>query len=285
MQPVLDHVTTIFPEILGRRLLGFLPRAATALLILVFAYLLWRLLAKPLHAVLRKAKLDETAARFLELIFKYSLLILAVVTALGELGVNTGSMLASLGVAGLTIGFAAKDALSNIISGLFIFWDRPFVLGDLVEVDGRYGRVEAITLRSTRVVTPDGKMLAIPNSTVVNSTVSSYTNFPHLRLDVSVSVAVNESLGRVREILLGLVTDESVYMRTPPPVVVVTALNDFNVALELRVWIANEFEHIAQRVALRERMFEALTAAGVDMPFETFRLAPVEALGSLTARS
>jgi small conductance mechanosensitive channel len=83
--------------------------------------------------------------------------------------------LASLGIAGLTLGFAAKDTLSNVISGLFIFWDRPFVVGDLIEMDGKYGRVEDITLRSTRVVTPDGKMLAIPNSAIVNSSVWSRT--------------------------------------------------------------------------------------------------------------
>jgi hypothetical protein len=66
---------------------------------------------------------------------------------------------------------------------VFIFWDRPFVLGDLIEVDGKYGRVEKITLRSTRVITVEGKMFTIPNAEVMNSTVASYTNFPHLRIE------------------------------------------------------------------------------------------------------
>ena len=85
-----------------------------------------------------------------------------------------------------------------MISGLFIFWDRPFVIGDFVEVGGQYGRVESITMRSTRVVTSDGRMLAVPNSLVVNTTLASYTNFPHLRLDVSFTVGVTENLQRVR---------------------------------------------------------------------------------------
>ena len=95
---------------------------------------------------------------------KYTVLTVGVVSALGQVGINTGSLLASLGIAGLTIGFAARDALSNIISGIFIFWDRPFVIGDLIEVNSQYGRVDRITLRSTRVVTVDGRMLAIPNA-------------------------------------------------------------------------------------------------------------------------
>ena len=196
--------------------------------------------------------------------------------ALGKVGINTASILTSLGVAGLTIGFAAKDALSNMISGIFIFWDRPFVIGDFVEVGGQYGRVESITMRSTRVVTPDGRMLAVPNSTVVNTTVASYTNFPHLRLDVAFTVAVTENLGRVREIALRLCQGNDQLMTDPPPVVVVTALNDYNVAMELRVWLNDEKQHIAARHSLRETLFEALRTAEVDMPFETFAVAPVE---------
>ena len=226
--------------------------------------------------MIRRAELDPTAASFIQSILKYVLLSIGVVTALGRIGVNTGSILASLGVAGLTIGFAAKDALSNMISGLFIFWDRPFVIGDLVEVGGQYGRVESITLRSTRVVTPDGRMLAVPNSTVVNTTVASYTNFPHLRLDIAFTVGVEEHLGNVRKLALGVCTGDSMLLTDPAPEVVVTALNDYNVAMELRVWLREEKRHVSARHALREKLFEALRTGGVDMPLETLALAPIE---------
>ena len=82
--------------------------------------------------------------------------------------VDTSAALASLGIAGLTIGFAARDALSNLISGILIFIDRPFVVGDLVEIEDHYGKVSAITLRSTRIITSDGKMLAVPNAEIIN---------------------------------------------------------------------------------------------------------------------
>ena len=259
-----------------RRVAAWIPDVVSAAIIMALFWVLWRAARRGAAAVIRRAELDPTAASFIQSILKYVLLSIGVVTALGRIGVNTGSILASLGVAGLTIGFAAKDALSNMISGLFIFWDRPFVIGDLVEVGGQYGRVESITLRSTRVVTPDGRMLAVPNSTVVNTTVASYTNFPHLRLDIAFTVGVEEHLGNVRKLALGVCTGDSMLLTDPAPEVVVTALNDYNVAMELRVWLREEKRHVSARHALREKLFEALRTGGVDMPLETLALAPIE---------
>ena len=201
---------------------------------------------------------------------------IGVVSALAQLGVDTTSVITSLGVAGLTIGFAAKDTLSNPISGIFIFWDRPFVVDDLIEIGGQYGRVEEITVRTTRVVTNDGRMLAIPNSTIVNSTVTSYTNFPNLRMEVDATVGVEEDLGRIRVLLLGLVEGDDRFLTKPPPAVVATALNDYNVALQLGVWIEDERQHISVRFEIRERAFECLREAGVEMPYETLQLAPMQ---------
>lgn len=263
------------PEVMGARLAAFGANLVVGLLTFVAFYLLWRLLARGLHAVIRRSSVDETSASFLETALKYTILTVGAVQALAAAGINTAAVIASLGLAGLTVGFAARDALSNLISGLLIFWDRPFVIGDLVEVEGDYGRVERITLRSTRVVTVDGKMLAVPNSTIINSTVASYTNFPHLRIDIAVTVAVTEDLDRVREVLLTLVREDPDYLPEPPPRVVVTALNDYNVGLELQAWLGDEREHVSHRFALREKVFKALTAAGVDMPFETLQLAPI----------
>jgi small conductance mechanosensitive channel len=251
------------------RMPPWLPQGLWALLILVASWVLWRLVRQALGLAARRTDLDPTAANFLLTLLKYLILSIGVVMALGQVGVNTASILASLGVVGLSLGFAAKDALSNMISGLFIFWDRPFVLGDLIEVGGHYGRVDRITMRSTRVVTPDGKMLAVPNTIVVNSIVASYTNFPHLRLDIPFTVGVEENLTRVRQIALSECARDGLFEAEPSPRVVVTALNDYNVAMELQVWLADEKQHIPVRHQLRERLFEALRSAGVDMPFQT----------------
>jgi small conductance mechanosensitive channel len=263
-------------ENFGDRLVKWSPNIVSAIVIMFLFWAIWRGLRRTADIAIRHAELDPTAANFIQTTLKYVVLTIGIVASLGKIGVNTASILTSLGVAGLTVGFAARDALSNMISGLFIFWDRPFVIGDLVEVGGKYGRVADITMRSTRVVTPDGKMLAVPNSTVVNTTVASYTNFPNLRLDVDFTIAVTENIGRVRDIALSVCKDDPALMSEPAPTVVVTALNDYNLAMQLNVWLTDEKTHIPARVALRERLFEALREAGVDMPYETFALTPIE---------
>lgn len=275
-EAVSARLTTTFDLAhVGGRFADLLTNVVVAGLTLLVFYVGWRTIQALLRPVLRRAKTDATSSSFVNTILKYGIFTIGAVHALGALGVNTASILASLGVAGLTLGFAAQDTLSNIIAGLLIFWDRPFVIGDLVEVDTHYGRVEKITLRSTRVVTSDGRMLAVPNKVMVNSTVASYTNFPHLRLDVDVTVAVGEDLGRARKVLLGIFADDADYLPDPAPRVVVTAINDYNVALQTQAWIADERRHLAKRYELRERIFVALTEAGVEMPFETIELAPI----------
>ena len=150
------------------------------------------------------------------------------------------------------------------------------MIGDLVEIEDNYGTVDQITLRSTRIITSDGKMLAVPNADIINKTVASYTNFPHLRLDIEATVAVDEDLNQVRQLLLDQVVDDPAFLEEPSPRVVVTQLNDYNVAIELQAWLDDEREHVVQRSALRERVFNALTEAGIDMPYETLQIMSAE---------
>jgi len=239
-------------------------------------YLLWRILMLIMRRTIRKSTVDETTYSFVETAVKYTVLTIGVVSALGSVGIDTGGLLASLGIVGVTIGFAARDSLSNFISGIIIFIDRPFVLGDLVEIDDKYGRVSEITLRSTRVVTSDGRMLAVPNTEIVNKTVASYTNFPHLRLDIPITIAMDEDIEKTRNLLLGLTEGDPEYLNDPAPRVIVTALNDYNIAIELQAWLKNERQHIEKRFELREKAFNALNQAGVQMPFETIQLAPMQ---------
>ncbi|MDX1450987.1 MAG: mechanosensitive ion channel family protein [Oleiphilaceae bacterium] len=263
-------------EALGQKFGAFL--VATLLAVMTFAgfYLLWLLLRMVINRIGQGGHIDITTRNFIQITLKFLILTLGAIQALKVIGIDTASLIAGLGIAGLTIGFAARDALSNLISGVLIFWDRPFVIDDLIEIDGQYGRVDKITLRSTRVVTPDGRMLAIPNTTVINSIVSSYTNFPHLCLGLDIGVGVNEDIDQVREILLSLVADDEDFMSRPDPKVVVTSLGDYSNTLRLSVWLKDERQHGAKLPELRERAYKALLEAGVDMPCETLQLNPVK---------
>lgn len=271
-----DVLSRLREEFSADALGALLAKAAVQILVgaIVFAvfYGLWRLLSLGLEPFLKRGRLDRTARSFIQALVKYTILVVGALVALDAAQVRMPAVLASVGIVGLTIGFAARDSLSNLISGVLIYLDRPFVLGDLVEIDKWYGRVERITLRSTRIVTPDGRMLAVPNSEMVNKTVVSYTNFPHLRLDIPITVAVTEQIDRARHVLLELVRGDDAFLEHPEPRVVVTVLNDYNVRLELQAWLDDERQHIARRYALREAMFEALRDAGIEMPYETIRV-------------
>ena len=275
LESMLTRLWDLFdPETLGPLLAKWLVDIMVGLIILVVFYVVSWLGLKVVVLSRLKRRLDKTSAAFFETIVKYTILSIGVLAALSSAGIQTTTVLASLGVFGFTIGFAARDALSNLISGILIFLDRPFTIGDLVEIEGNYGQVEQITLRSTRIVTSDGKMLAVPNAEVINKTVASYTNFPHLRLDIAVTVAVTEDLDRARKILLALLQDDPDYLSEPSPRMVVTQLNDYNITLELQAWIDDERQHVQKRFELREKVFKAFTVAGVEMPFETIQLAP-----------
>lgn len=276
-ESILTRLQEIFnPRDMGERVAEGLSDLVVGLAVFLAFYLFWRILMLIMRRTLRKSTLDETTYSFVETAVKYTILTIGFVSALDSVGVNTGALLASLGIVGVTIGFAARDSLSNFISGIIIFIDRPFVIGDLVEIEDKYGRVSEITLRSTRVVTADGRMLAVPNTEIVNKTVASYTNFPNLRLDIPVTIAIDEDIEEARQILLGLIVGDSEYLNEPAPRVIVTALNDYNIALELQAWLKDERQHVEKRAELREKVFKALDKAGVEMPFETIQLAPLQ---------
>lgn len=274
---ILSRLSEIFdPVLIGDKFVDLLINLVVALITFGAFYLLWLVARLALNAVIRRSDLDETSQAFARTILKYTILLTGLFNALSAMNIDTAGLLASLGIVGITIGFAARDAFSNLISGVLIYLDRPFVIGDLVEIGTYYGEVDQITLRSTRIVTSDGKMLAVPNTEMINKTVTSYTNFPHLRLDIQATVGVEEDIDRVRQVLLGIIEDDPDFMDQPPARVIVTQLNDYNVALELQAWIDNERVHVSKRSLLREKVFQALTDAQVEMPFETIKLTPLQ---------
>jgi small conductance mechanosensitive channel len=274
---ILERLQAFFdPEVLGAQIVDITVNVIVALITFTAFYLTWIIIRLLLRRFLPSTKLDKTSQAFITTILKYSILLIGLVNALSTMGVDTGGLLASLGIVGITIGFAARDAFSNLISGILIFLDRPFVIGDLVEVGDNYGRVDQITLRSTRIITSDGKMLAVPNAEIINKTVTSYTNFPNLRLDIAVTVGVKENIEEVRQILINLIRDDPDYLTDPPARVVITQLNDYNVALEFQAWISDERNHVEKRFDLREKIFNTLNEMQVDMPFETLQLTPLK---------
>lgn len=139
LDSLLSRLKTYFDiERLGRLLGELLVDIIIAAIVLAIFYLMWRVLNRVLAPRLKR-RLDKTSSAFAETIIKFSMFGLGVIAELSAAGIKTTALLGSLGVAGLTIGFALRDTLSNIISGILVFLDRPFTIDDLVEIDGKYG--------------------------------------------------------------------------------------------------------------------------------------------------
>jgi small conductance mechanosensitive channel len=273
MEKFLERLRQIFDlNRIGEEAAELAPNIILALVVFGVFYLIYRLLSVVITHVSSRVGLERTVSNFLLIAVKYTVLIFGTITALQQVGINVTSVIAGLGIIGLSLGFAAKDTLSNIIAGVFLFWDKPFVIGDLIEVSDEYGKVHEITLRTTRIVTPDGKLVSIPNSELINSKIKSYTMYPHLRLDVDVTIGVNEDIGKARDVILGLLSSDQRFLSEPAPVVLVTTLGDYFVGLQLRVWLDDARQHISVKAELRERIKVALDEAEVSMPFETIEL-------------
>ena len=248
-------------------LLRFGGRLVVAtVVLLVFAGIYW-IMARGLKPVFERSRLQEDAAQLLTVILRYVVLGFGVLLALGQLGFNITGLLAGLGVAGLALGFAAKDTLANFIAGMTILWDRPFRVGDRVEIDGEFGQVKRITLRSTRIHTNQNVVVIIPNQSVVNNKIINHTMQASTRVDVQFGIAYKEDIDETRRTVLALTEGDERLRARPGPDVVVTEMAESSVNLALRFWLVNPHTEVPIEYEYIERIKKALDRAGIEIPF------------------
>ena len=252
---------------------SFVPSLFSGIVLFLVFVLLYRLTQVPLRSVLGRAGIHEKLVDLLVgSIYKYTVIIVGLVMALDQLGVNVGAALAGLGVAGIAVGFAAQDSIANLISGFLIFWDKPFVVGDWISAEGRYGRVTNITLRTTRIRTPRNSFVVIPNKTIIDAILENNSKHGELRVDVPVGIAYKEDIAAAREVLLQAVSKLDDVASDPKPDVVVTQLGGSSVDLMLRVWIDEAAHERRVFAAVIEAAKRALDAADIEIPFPHLQL-------------
>ena len=248
------------------KLADFLPRLVGAILVLLVFWILHRAALGILNRSL-KARTNLLAADILRRVVKYVVLGLGLLMAASQLGFNVVSMLAGLGVAGLAVGLAAKDTMANFISGLIILWDRPFALGDDVEIGDTHGLVRHIELRTTKLETPEGNDVILPNSDVVTKRIINYSHTPKIRLRIAVGIAYGADLEKARRALLATAEADPRLLESPGPVVRVADLGESSVNLELLLWIRDPSVRQAVQAEYLEKVKRALDAAGISIPF------------------
>lgn len=241
-------------------------RLLAASLIFVCGRWLARRLTAGLDRVMGRAGVDATLGGFLRNIAYAIMLVLVIMTALTALGVPTTSMFALLGAAGLAVGLALKDSLSNIAAGVMLIVLRPFRAGDHVVIAGQEGVVQEIRVFQTWLRTFDHRMVILPNSQVTTTQIVNYSTLPLRRMEVTVGVGYGDDLKKARELLLGIAREHPAILDDPAPTVRVVALADSSIQLTLYAFTRND-DHVDARSDVVEAVRDTFAANGVNIPF------------------
>ncbi len=183
---------------------------------------------------------DATLAGFFAGAVRYIVLILVLVMVLGQFGVQTASILAALGAAGLAIGLALQGTLQNIAAGIMLLVLRPFRVGEYIETSNVTGTVMEIGLFATELKTSDGLYRLAPNSTLWNVPITNYSRFPSRRHEVSLTVSSNDDLSEAQEMLMQVVRSESRVLLDPAPVTFVDSVTADSATVKLRYWVRSD---------------------------------------------
>lgn len=192
--------------------------------------------------------------------------IVAIIVALGNLGVDTGALVAGLGVTGFVLGFALKDTLSNFAAGTMIMLYRPFDVGHFVEISGKSGVVRDLTLVSTMMTTTDNKRITIPNSAVWGTSITNFSAEATRRVDIVAGIAYDADIDEAMEILLDIVKSQELVLAEPAPVVLMRELGDSSVDFNVRAWV-NTPDYWPTHSAILRQIKYRFDAAGIGIPF------------------
>jgi len=248
-------------------LVGFIPRIIVALMFLLIFWVIYRAIRRVLVGSMAKAHIDPSIRDMLGHLVKWSVMGFGVVIACNQIGVQIAALLTGVSIIGLAIGFAAQETLANFIAGVVIFWDKPFRVGDWVEIDGVFGQVQRVTFRSTRILDLDGDAIVFPNTYMLSHKLANHSSHHLTRVNVGIGIAYKDSIQAAREVLLGLVKADNRIVTDPAPSVVVDECASSSVNLKLRFWIAEESLSIKLRYEYLEKAKEALDRAGISIPF------------------
>jgi small conductance mechanosensitive channel len=242
------------------------PRVIGVLVFLLIAYMVSGWLGGIVRRALEKAKVDTTLSGFLGSVARWGLLVLAVVACLGLFGVQTTSFAAVIGASALAIGLAFQGSLSNLAAGVMLLIFRPFKADDVVEVSGKLGKIQAISLFATELDTFDNRRIILPNSVVFGSTITNFTHHRTRRVDISVGVEYPADMDRTREVLTAAAHGVPGILTDPAPQVILLNLGDSSVDWQVRVW-CNTSDYWTVWDAATRAVKAALDEAGLGIPF------------------
>lgn len=251
-----------FEELLStERVLSLLRAIVTFIVGLVVA----RLVARGIGRLAQK-QVDAQQTMLAKRLSFYIVMSLVLISVLGQLGINLSVLLGAAGILSVAIGFASQTSASNLISGLFLMAERPFVVGDWVHIEDVYGIVLSIDLLAVKIRLFDNSLVRIPNESIIKQRLTNLTHFPIRRIDIKIGVAYKEDMKRVKKVLFGVADCNPQCLDEPKPQFMYDGYGDSALELRFCVWTTKE-SFVALKNAIRIEIKEAFDREGIEIPF------------------
>lgn len=196
----------------------------------------------------------------------YLVLGLSLLSALRELGFDFTVLLGAAGVASVAVGFASQTSASNLISGVFLISEQPFVVGEVIHIGDTTGEVISVDLLSVKLRTFDNLFVRVPNESLVKAQITNLSRFPIRRYDLQLGVAYKEDIGKVRDVLVAVANANPLCLQEPKPQIIFQGFGDSSVDLQFSVWAARE-NYLLLRNSMAENVKVAFDDAGIEIPF------------------
>lgn len=237
-----------------------------ALAVLIIGRWIAGRIRKAVRRSLERAGTDTTLVPFFASFAYYTVIAVVLIAVLNLFGVQTTSLIAVLGAAGLAVGLALQGTLSNFAAGVMLLGFRPFRVGDYVDIAGTAGSVSEIGLFTVTLNTPDNVRIIVPNSSVYGQTISNYAANPTRRNDLVVGISYGDDIGKAIATIEKILADDPRVLKDPAPVVATSELGDSSVNIVVRPWCTKE-DYWPLRFDLTRRIKEGIEAAGCSIPF------------------
>jgi small conductance mechanosensitive channel len=239
---------------------------ALAFLVFIVGRVVSKLLLALLRRVLQRSEMDDMLVQFVSSIANALLFLVVIVAALDQLGVDTTSLVAVMGAAGLAIGLSLKDSLSNFAAGVMLLVFRPIDNGDFVEAAGISGIVESIGIFTTTLRTPDNKEVIVPNSAIYQDSITNYSARDTRRVDMVFGIGYDDDIDEARAILEAILAEDKRVLETPASVVALNELADSSVNFIVRPWVKST-DYWDVKFHVTEQVKKRFDAKGIGIPY------------------
>ena len=211
-------------------------------------------------------EVDKILQTFVGNLIYWTLMVFVIIAAINQIGIQTTSLIAIMGAAGLAVGLALQGSLSNFAAGVLIVIFRPYRVGDFVEAAGIAGAVEQVQILTTILKTPDNKQIIVPNSQIMDSIITNYSANDTRRVDMTIGVSYDDDLDKVRRTIQELVAADDRILKDPECTIAVAALADSSVNFSVRPWVKTA-DYWAVHFDLTEAIKKRFDEDGISFPF------------------